>query len=192
MKLLSKSLTFHIQLAQGETTGFASWHGPLVWHGDTSQDPIQTTGSLCYKPRRLLLELHKSFLLQIYGKYSELKDHEILRSQLWSSQAGSVPWGPAVDGLSAGQREEGVPLHMEHTRGTLPAGTLQGRAVPGTNVLLWACNPTLQITFPKFPCFNGKSEPSVVMSEQKWAMPLTNPKQQLCISITLLRPIGHI
>lgn len=93
-----------------------------------------------------------------------------LRSQLWSSQADAAPWGPAVDSLSAGQREEGVPWHAwskEHTQGTLPAGTLQGSTVPDRNVLLLACNPTLKITFPKFPCSNGKSEPSVVMSEQK-------------------------
>lgn len=97
--------------------------------------------------------------------------------------------------VSAGQREEGVLLHAwskEHTQGTLPTGTLQGSTVPDRNIHLLACNPMLKITFPKFPCFNGKSEPSVVMSEQKWAMPLTNPRQQLCISITLLRPIGHI
>lgn len=65
-------------------------------------------------------------------------------------------------------------------------------AVPDRSGLLLACNPALQITFPKFPCFNTKPKPSVIVSEQKWAMPLTNPKQQLCISISLLRPIGHI
>lgn len=50
-----------------------------------------------------------------------------------SSQADAAPWGPAVDSLSAGQREEGVLLHAwskEHAQGTLPAGTLQGNAVP--------------------------------------------------------------
>lgn len=50
-----------------------------------------------------------------------------------NSEADAAPWGPAVDSLSAGQREEGVPLHAwnkEHAQGTLPTGTLQGSRVP--------------------------------------------------------------
>lgn len=57
------------------------------------------------------------------------------------------------------------------TRGTLsarcPLVHCGVAAVPDRNILRLAGNPGLQITFPKFPCFNGKPEPSVIMSEQK-------------------------